>query len=771
MPGPSDPSLPWGPAPEVRRRRREGWIIAGIIVAVVLLAIAQFWLPQSLGSGSLGTDAVLIFLIDVNLILPVLLVFLVGRNIAKLIFERRRRILGSHLRTRLVGAFVAIALLPAGLLFLVGLVFVGNSIERWFNGQVERSLEGALEVAHAYYQDLAGTALGFARELAAQVGEQGLVARDRREALKRFLDARRAEYQLDLVEVFAHRQALARSRREDLPAGIGAEPLADLIRRAAGGEEATLIDRVGEADLIRATVPIRDEAKTVGVVVVDAYVPFSVVVRRDESERAFNEYLRLKIQRRPIQTNYTITLAVVTIVVLFSATWFGFYMARGITVPIQRLAEGTRAVAHGDLDHRIEGEGEDEIGTLVTAFNRMTAELKTSRTELESRRRYLETLLANITAGVVSADAEGRITTMNRAAEALLGMSAAASVGRCIDDAFAGDGYADVRELAAELHAGVPAPRGLPPPLAPNEAGGGPVERQLKLTRDGREVAVLLTGTRLMTEHGGPRGLVLFFEDVSHLLRVQRMEAWREVARRIAHEIKNPLTPIQLSAQRLRRRYAARLGPEGAVFDECTRTIIQQVDELKALVNEFSTFARLPAAAHAPQDLNRLVEEALVLFREGHREITFTFDPAPELPELELDREGIKRALLNLLDNAVAACAEARRREPAAGGPARVELVTRHDEGLDVVRLEIADDGAGMTPEVKARLFEPYFSTKPDGTGLGLAIVSVIVADHNGFIRVRDNLPRGSRLVMEFPVRRRAAQLAARAQHGAYAGA
>jgi len=771
MPGPSDPSLPWGPAPEVRRRRREGWIIAGIIVAVVLLAIAQFWLPQSLGSGSLGTDAVLIFLIDVNLILLVLLVFLVGRNIAKLIFERRRRILGSHLRTRLVGAFVAIALLPAGLLFLVGLVFVGNSIERWFNGQVERSLEGALEVAHAYYQDLAGTALGFARELAAQVGEQGLVARDRREALKRFLDARRAEYQLDLVEVFAHRQALARSRREDLPAGIGAEPLADLIRRAAGGEEATLIDRVGEADLIRAAVPIRDEAKTVGVVVVDAYVPFSVVVRRDESERAFNEYLRLKIQRRPIQTNYTITLAVVTIVVLFSATWFGFYMARGITVPIQRLAEGTRAVAHGDLDHRIEGEGEDEIGTLVTAFNRMTAELKTSRTELESRRRYLETLLANITAGVVSADAEGRITTMNRAAEALLGMSAAASVGRCIDDAFAGDGYADVRELAAELHAGVPAPRGLPPPLAPNEAGGGPVERQLKLTRDGREVAVLLTGTRLMTEHGGPRGLVLFFEDVSHLLRVQRMEAWREVARRIAHEIKNPLTPIQLSAQRLRRRYAARLGPEGAVFDECTRTIIQQVDELKALVNEFSTFARLPAAAHAPQDLNRLVEEALVLFREGHREITFTFDPAPELPELELDREGIKRALLNLLDNAVAACAEARRREPAAGEPARVELVTRHDEGLDVVRLEIADDGAGMTPEVKARLFEPYFSTKPDGTGLGLAIVSVIVADHNGFIRVRDNLPRGSRLVMEFPVRRRAAQLAARAQHGAYAGA
>src|SRR5690349_15873111 len=198
MAGPSVPT-PGASPPEVRRRRREIALIAGIIVAVVLLAVFQFRLPQSFGSGSLGTDAVLIALIDLNLILLVLLVFLVGRNIAKLIFERRRRILGSHLRTRLVGAFVAIALLPATLLFLVGLVFVGNSIERWFNGQVERSLEGSLEVAHTYYQDLAGTALGFARELAVQVGQQGLLARDRRDALKRFLDQHRADYQLDLV--------------------------------------------------------------------------------------------------------------------------------------------------------------------------------------------------------------------------------------------------------------------------------------------------------------------------------------------------------------------------------------------------------------------------------------------------------------------------------------------------------------------------------------------------------------------------------------------
>ena len=768
MPGPSDLSPSWAVSPEVRRRRRETWIIAGIIAAVILLAVFQFRLPQSLGTGSLGTDAVLIALIDLNLILLVLLVFLVGRNIAKLIFERRRRIMGSHLRTRLVGAFVAIALLPATLLFLVAMVFVQNSIERWFNGQVETSLEGSLEVAHAYYQDLAGTALGFARQLATRIGTEGLLGR--RDALKRFLDQHRTEYQLDMVEVFAHDHALGRSRREDLTGRVGVGPATELIRRASKGEEATLVDPVGDADMIRAAAPVMVDGRTMGVVVVDSYVPRSVVKRREESERAFNEYLRLKIQRRPIQTNYTITLAVATIVVLFSATWFGFYLARGITVPIQRLAEGTRAVAQGDLDHRIEGEGEDEIGTLVTAFNRMTAELKTGRTELESRRRYLETVLANITAGVVSADAEGRITTMNRAAESLLGMAAATAVGRRIEEVFASDAYVDVRQLAAELRTGYPA---MAAPVARalygSNGDGTPVERQLKVARDGQELAVLLTGTRLVTEGFGPRGLVLFFEDVTHLLRVQRMEAWREVARRIAHEIKNPLTPIQLSAQRLRRRFAAQLGADGAVFDECTRTIIQQVEDLKALVNEFSTFARMPAGAHTPQDLNRVVEEAIVLFREGHREIEFAFDPGPDLPELEVDREGIKRAVINLLDNAVAACAA--RRAVAPGDAARVELRTKHDLGLGVVRLEIADNGPGMSPEVKARLFEPYFSTKPDGTGLGLAIVSAIVADHNGFIRVRDNLPRGSRFVMEFPVRRRATQLALRAQHGAYAGA
>jgi two-component system nitrogen regulation sensor histidine kinase NtrY len=737
-----------------RRRWREVVIILATFLAVVLLFYVETR-PPSVGPqpGSLS-DGIIVGLLQVNLILLVLLVFLVGRNVVKLILDRRRRIMGSHLRTRLVVAFVAITLLPTTLLFVTAQALMSNSIERWFDGEVERALEGSLDVANSYYEDLAADALGFSRKIAAQLVLHELLAPERRSRLKEFLAGRRDDYQVDLVEVFADGQNLARARRPDLVGRLGVEPFDELVQKAMAGNEATVVHKVGNGEIIRAAAPILIDGAVVGAVVVDT-LPKSVMSRRTAIDESFRRYVNLKVQRRPISTNYTITLLLVTTVVLFSATWVGFYVARGITVPIQRLAEGTRAVAQGDLDQRIPGEGDDEVGTLVTSFNHMTGDLKRSRTELDARRRYLEIVLANITAGVISADATGCITTMNRAAAALLGVSAAASIGRRLAEVFTAPVHAEVRQMVADL---VHDETAMPPYAS--------VERHLELARDGREVAVLLTGTRLVDEAGTPQGVVLFLEDVTHLLRVERMEAWREVARRIAHEIKNPLTPIQLAAQRLRRRYAHQLQDGGDVFDDCTRTIIQQVDDLKNLVNEFSTFARMPAAEHIPQDLNALLEETLVLFREAHRELVFAFAPADDLPVLELDREGVKRAFINILDNAVAACT-ARTDYPAGERP-RIEIATWHDATLGMVRVEIADSGVGMTAEVRARIFEPYFSTKSDGTGLGMAIVSAIVADHSGFIRVRDNQPRGSRFILEFPVRRQAAQLAARARYGAY---
>jgi len=734
------------PSSEARRRRREVVFILLAALAVVLFVLFEARAPRFERSGSVGTDVILVALINLNLILLGLLVFLVGRNVVKLVLDRRRRILGSRLRTRLVLAFLGIALMPAILLFTVAQGFVSNSIEDWFNAQVEDALEGSLDVAHSYYEDVAARALGFARGLSEQVGKDDLLAtgKGKQSALATMLGKRREEYQLDLVEAFTAEARVAHNRRDDLDAGLGLAASAPLVRRALAGEQATAVDPVGAADVIRAAVPVLRGGKVVGVVVVTSYVPRSVVKRREEIDRSFTEYLRLKIQRGPIRTAYTITLVLVTLVVLFAAIWVGFYVARGITVPIERLAQGTRAVAQGNLDYAITRQGDDEIGTLVDSFNSMTADLKTGRAELDARRRDLEIVLANIGAGVISADAQGRVVTVNDAAEALLGVDAPQSVGRMVDDLFSGEARTRVRPVISALLGGS---RGV---------GPATVERRIRVGRGGQEVSVVLTATRLPDEESGPQGLVLFLEDVTHLLRMERMEAWREGARRIAHEIKNPLTPIQLAAQRLRRRYAAELRDGATVLEECTTTIIAQVDELKALVDQFSTFARLPTRERSPENLNRLVEEALVLFRTGYEGIDFDFRPAAGLPELDLDQKAVRRVIVNLLDNAVAACRGGS--DDADGVRHRITLATALDSRRELVRLEVADDGVGMTPEVRERLFEPYFSTKADGTGLGLAIVSAIVADHNGFVAVHDNVPRGSRFVIEFPVPRATTQ-------------
>jgi two-component system nitrogen regulation sensor histidine kinase NtrY len=738
----------------VRRRWRESAVIVVILLAVLLYAYFEVRLPQVGRPTSFGTDAILILLANINLILLVLLVFLVGRNIFKLILDRRRGVMGAHLRTRLVVAFVATVLLPTTLLFLVAQSFVGNSIERWFNREVERALKGSLEVAHVYYKESAGRSLAFAQRIAEQVARAPTLLDPReRRVLRAFLDARRGEYELDLVQVFARGRRVAASRGIALvgTGRLGATPFTPIVRTASMGTEATARDRVGKVELVRAAAPVLRDGEILGVVVVNAVVPENVVKRRESIDRSLSEYLSLKIQRRPIQTAYTIALVLVTLVGPLAATWLAFYLARGITVPIQRLAEGTRAVAQGDLDVRIAGSGDDELGTLVGAFNVMTHDLKANRTELDARRRYLETVLANVAAGVVSTDADGLVTTMNRVAGTLLDLDPGACLGRPLLAVLGNPIHAEVRGLVVGLLDEAPS----------RETQAASVEGHVTIDQRSGRVAAFLTGTRLVDDFGRSQGVVLFLEDVTHLLRVERMEAWREVARRIAHEIKNPLTPIQLSAQRLRRRYGPRLREDGTVFDDCTRTIIQQVETLKAMVNEFSTFARMPSAEHVPVDVNPLVEEVLVLYREAHPDIRFTFVRAPVLPEIELDRDGVRRALINILDNAVGALTT------LSGDDARViELQTSHDVTLGVVRIEIADNGPGVSAEARLRMFEPYFSTKPEGTGLGLAIVSAIMADHKGFVRVRDNHPRGTRFVLEFPVR--PAHPVARAPLGKY---
>jgi two-component system nitrogen regulation sensor histidine kinase NtrY len=458
-----------------------------------------------------------------------------------------------------------------------------------------------------------------------------------------------------------------------------------------------------------------------------------------EITESYHEFRQLKILKNPIRSGYIITLFLITVVIVFFAYWMGVYLANSMTRPVQELVEATRAVADGNLDVHIESYSTDEIGMLVRSFNRMTDDLRTKQQalntsndelyrinqEIEQRRRYMEIVLRNVAAGVISVDRDGVITTINTSAEKLLNINTGSVMGK------------NFREVLRETHLEIVKESLKDLVMAKQDT----INRHITIDIRGARLSLHLHLTMLRDEAGDFMGTVLVLDDLTQVMKAQRMAAWREVARRIAHEIKNPLTPIQLSAQRLRKRYLSRFGDDEKVFDECTEMIIKSVDELKNLVNEFSNFARMPAIQPEPNDLNSIIRETLTLYQEAHRGVMFTFTPDDQLPHLKIDRDQIKRVVINLLENAVAAMEE----------KGTITISSHYDPELKMADFRICDDGPGILPEDRPRLFEPYFSTKKTGTGLGLAIVNSVVSDHNGFVRVKNNVPRGACFVVELP--------------------
>jgi len=729
---------------EARKRRRE-WLIVVVIVGLVALSLRyQAQLFNLTKEIPLSGNILVLALINLNILLIIFCLFLVLRNIFKLLLERRRGTPGAKLRSKLVLAFIALSLIPTMLLFFVSAGFITNSIENWFNSEIEDSLEESLEVAQTYYKNSASNALYYAEQISLAIKDQKLLNEDNLPLLEEHIHQKQKEYNLGIVEVFsATLEELVRAVNPSIPAAEFSDPDSDSIREALQGNRFTRISPIGRADLIRGIVPVYSNWNpddVVGVVVVNYYVPYSLVNKMKEISSSFEQYKSTKLLKGKIQKGYILFLLLIALVIIFLSTWVGFHLARGITEPIQELAVATNRVASGDLNVTLDSYSQDEVGSLVEAFNTMTAdlrkgqkainranlELQASNLELEQRRRYMEIVLANVTAGVISIDSQGHITTINKSAKKLLGLKTKRIIGRNFRDIVTPDYQPMIKGILKELIG----------------SGKDSIRKQVSLPAGDTKIILLVNVTTLKDENNEFMGTVVVFDDLTQLLKAQRMAAWREVARRIAHEIKNPLTPIQLSAQRLRRRYLDRFSADDIVFDECTTMIIKQVDDLKNLVNEFSSFARMPASNPSLNNLNDVLNEALVLFQEGHKEIQFQLQTDPDLPAFSLDREQIKRVAINLLDNAVA----------AVNGNGQITVETSFNKDLRIATLKISDNGRGIPAEDKPRLFEPYFSTKKSGTGLGLAIVSTIISDHNGYIRVRDNEPQGTHFIVELPI-------------------
>jgi two-component system nitrogen regulation sensor histidine kinase NtrY len=731
---------------EQRRKKRERLIIIITVLVVLGLTIWETNILRPDFPFSLSQRVILFALININIILLLLLIFLVVRNLLKLVTERRRKILGSKIRTRLVMGFVTLSLVPTIVLFFIAYEFMAMGMDYWFNIHIEKSLQDSLDVGRAYYQaSQRGTRI-YAQQISLDLSQAGLMAKNSPSELIENILEKRQEYGLAWVGLFLpNLEQKVRVATPEIYMKAFKDPPLSLIQKGFQLKGISEVQSTPEGDFFIAGVPVWDNSpqrEALATVVVASYFPRSLLKKMETISTGLEGYRQMQMLKNPIKFIYLIVLSIVSLLILFSATWFGFYLAKGMTVPIQRLAEGTLRIAQGDYDFSVDLEAKDEFGLLVNSFNKMTSDLRRGKEEIEQtyqklrrsneeinqRKQYMETVLANIGTGVISIDAEGYISTINHSAREMLRLKTEEVLGRRYQEVLRPEQKVLLHDLLANL----------------DLIKRGTLERTLQVPLPDKTLTLLVKVTMLQDEEKRNLGMVLVFDDLTEIEKIQKVAAWREVARRLAHEIKNPLTPIKLSAQRLQKKYSHLLTErkEKDIFDDCTQTIINQVDELIVLVNEFFTFARLPAVNLSLNDLNALIQEVLVLYQESQKRIDISFLSDPKIPNFPLDREQMKRVMINLLDNAVAAIENS----------GSIQVQTIFDPLLEMVRIEVIDTGIGIAPKDRDRLFEPYFSTKKGGTGLGLTIVSSIVSDHHGHIRVKDNKPRGTIFTIELPL-------------------
>jgi two-component system nitrogen regulation sensor histidine kinase NtrY len=731
-------------------------VLLGIAVLIVAL-VAMVTLADR--SAELNpdflTEVVLYALSAADLTMLLALVFVLARNVVKLVVERRRGLPFSRFRAKLVLALLGLTIVPSVLVLIVGGELIRSSTQKWVAQPVDDVLSSANRIAADYYRERADVVVEQARELTRTISAAAVQSGDA-DAVRATIERQVRQGRVGLVEVYAVNRdgqpvPLVAAQSSALPRGHLRGSADLLAARVAAGTETTAHEPLeGGGELVRGGAVIVDPAtrRTVGVVVASDHMAGELAAHFQRITAAYEDYLQLRVLMRPLQGTYLSLFLMMTLMILVSATWMGLYLAKRITRPVQMLAAGAREIGAGHLDHRIEPETRDEFGSMVEAFNTMAGELAASQRKLErsrldlerknlqldERRRYIETVLERIATGVISIGADGRIETINGAALRLLDVDRSV-VGTRAEDVFQRD---DLAPLGALLRTG--------------RGGTLPAAQEFALARDGRELHLAAAATALQGEDGSVQGGVLVFDDVTPLIRTQRVAAWRDVARRLAHEIKNPLTPIQLCAERMRRHFTAAPAASRELVEECTTTIVGEVESLKALVDEFAQFARMPAPKTVPSDLNALLTETLALYNGLFREIAIEPRFEAGLPTVRVDVEQLRRVVINLVDNAVEALGGTHATTRPNGDSPRIVVETHRDAVNGVARIIVADNGPGIPAADREKLFMPYYSTKQRGSGLGLAIVRRIIAEHGGAIDVRHNEPQGTRFVIELPV-------------------
>jgi PAS domain S-box-containing protein len=712
---------------------RAPWILGAFVLVLltflILLQSSNLWKTFSIETAN---DTLLLYaLSSLNFFAFVIFGFIFLRNLIKLARERRSLALGAKIKTRLWLYFFAVSILPIVAMAGFSYLFMNRALERWFTSIPENVIREAREVQNQATKTQAEKLSQTAQMLAVSLDKRDFTNDD----LKKIAEAGNLTH----IEILSKTNRTIAVYEKNINAEQKAEvnDLLELVRNGRTDEPVLLDSRGFDAAIAQ----FSDGRKLL--IMPDLYAEENVSQMVDNSLNEFEDLKRKQVTVRQIGLS---TLGVLTFLLIFASSWTALYIARGLTVPIKALAEGADRIAQGNFGHRVETLAEDELALLVESFNQMSAKLEENSAELEERRRYIETVLQSLPTGVISFDAGNRVTTINKSAVQIL---------RLEDADFT---HLELGKLVAEEN------RFVLERLLNRARRIGQASEQTALQRENTNgngagdgnLPVALTATALPRNFGESSGVVLVIEDLSELITAQRASAWAEVARRMAHEIKNPLTPIQLSAERIAKRCqisnlkfqipgadSRDIDQTKKVIKDGTETILREVNSLKAMVDEFSRFARLPNVKLETGNINEIIRQSAALYED--RDARIELDLAENLPDAMIDEEQLKRVFVNLIENAIEAFDKSQEDK-------RIFAKTFYDRARDLIVAEISDNGNGIPPSDFPKLFQPYFSTKGRGTGLGLAIVQRIVSEHRGRIKAVNNTPRGAKFIVELPV-------------------
>lgn len=719
-----------------KKEHHRRWYELLIALALLLLVLGGTWTQLTF----YGVDSwIFIVLLNINSIFMLIVLFLVARNVVKLVMERRRKVFGVQLRTRLVLIFVSLSLIPTVVMFLASNRVVATSVDYWFTRKTESSLQAALDVGQSFYVAAAQRLRARSEAILSAIKEEKFLWGGT--SMDALLQAKQKEYGLTLAGIIT-------------PQGIeqnwhGPKDILNVWKKTreridwshvANNTFGSILWAADNADYVFGILAI-DKGRT-GYLVTAESIGQGLLTKLDRISNGFEEYAHLKQLKKPLKISFLLILGILSMIIIFGSVWFGFRLSKEITAPILALADGTTRIAQGELDFRLEDKGQDELGLLVESFNRMAKDLQQGQTNLteanellaqqkgtlEERNRYIETVLDNITTGVVTLDAYGHILIVNKAACLIFNTSPNFLKGRSPADFLPPTYKTTFLSMLDSL-------REHPEHHWQTQEDFILGDRHWKLVIH----AIALSGVE------GIQAYVIVIEDITELEKMQRMAAWREVARRIAHEIKNPLTPIKLSAQRLDKKFGTQV--HDPVFKQCTNVIVKQVERLQEMVQEFSSFAKLPEVQLISGEITPVLTELVNLFKNSHSNIQWELYIPKSLPKILMDAAALHRAILNIITNAV----ETLEHNPK-DKEKLIAIKVLHDTTKGIIRIMIQDSGLGLAPDEKEHIFEPYFSRKKGGTGLGLAIVKAIIADHKGSIRVLSSPQGGLSVEIELPI-------------------